>query len=97
METERSRVIERIYHAARGRRTVERETILADACQGDEELRREVEALLARDDDPTEEATRTIPGPGSRIGPYEIEAGIGKARLLHERDVIGGDTVVAPA
>ena len=81
METERSRVIERIYHAARGRRTVERETILADACQGDEELRREVEALLARDDDPTEEATRTIPGPGSRIGPYEIEAGIGKGGM----------------
>ncbi len=40
--------IERLYHLAREREAGEREQFLAEACGGDEALRREVESLLAR-------------------------------------------------
>ena len=41
--------VERLYHAARARTVDQRAAFVADACAGDEELRREVESLLAQD------------------------------------------------
>src|SRR5215468_7183136 len=49
MKPERWKQIERLYHAALGRESGEREAFLAQACAGDEELRREVEELLRYD------------------------------------------------
>ena len=48
MERERWLKIERLYHEARARDASERSQFLAEACAGDESLRREVEALLAQ-------------------------------------------------
>ena len=47
MTPERWREIERLYYAALERDAAERAAFLNDACGGDEELRREVESLLA--------------------------------------------------
>jgi len=47
--TERWATVERLYHAALTRAVDTRAAYLADACAGDEELRREVESLLAQD------------------------------------------------
>jgi serine/threonine-protein kinase len=49
MDDERWRKIEQLYHAALEREARERPAFLQEACAGDEELRRKVEALLARD------------------------------------------------
>ena len=48
MDPQRWMEIERLYHLAREREAGEREKFLAEACGGDELLRREVESLLAR-------------------------------------------------
>ena len=48
MERERWLKIERLYHEARERQASERSQFLAEACAGDESLRREVESLLAQ-------------------------------------------------
>ena len=50
MKAERWRQIERLYHAALERDPDERAAFLAEACDGDDELRREVSELLAFDD-----------------------------------------------
>jgi len=47
MTPDRWATVERIYHAALARPADERAAFLADACAGDEELRREVQSLLA--------------------------------------------------
>src|SRR5437879_5140499 len=49
MNPERFRHIEELYHAARKREPSQRSAFLAEACRGDEELRRKVELLLAQD------------------------------------------------
>ena len=49
MTAERWQQVETLYHATLGREPGERVAFLAVACQGDEELRREVESLLAQD------------------------------------------------
>jgi tetratricopeptide (TPR) repeat protein len=49
MDSERLEQIEGLYHAAREREAGERAAFLRDACRDDEELRAEVEALLAQD------------------------------------------------
>ena len=48
MEPERWQKVERLYHDARERDASERARFLAEACAGDEGLRREVELLLAQ-------------------------------------------------
>ena len=50
MTPERLRQIEELYHSAREREPNERGAFLAEACSDDEELRREVESLLAQCD-----------------------------------------------
>src|SRR5215510_621204 len=47
MKPEQWRQIESLYYTALERDVTEREAFLAEACAGDEELRREVESLLA--------------------------------------------------
>lgn len=49
MTPERWEQISRLYHAALARAEQERPTLLAEACAGDEALRREVELLLAQE------------------------------------------------
>jgi serine/threonine protein kinase len=49
MTPERWHQIERLVHAALGRKASERAVFLADACAGDVDLRREVESLLAQE------------------------------------------------
>ena len=49
MDAERWRKIEQLYHAALEREAKDRPAFLQQACAGDEELLRKVEALLARD------------------------------------------------
>lgn len=49
MEQTRWSQLEQIYHSARAWTPAQRDALLAKACGGDEELRREVEALLAQD------------------------------------------------
>ena len=48
MASDRWRQVEDLFHAALARRAEERRSFLADACQGDDALRREVESLLAQ-------------------------------------------------
>src|SRR5260370_32180665 len=88
MSPERLRQIEELYHSAREREPGERAAFLAQACRGDEELRQEVEQLLApnssRDnilDSPAADllASSTVAQltTGTQIGPYKIEAALG--------------------
>ena len=49
MDAERWQQIEALYYAAREREPGERAAYLAEVCGEDEELRREVESLLAQD------------------------------------------------
>jgi eukaryotic-like serine/threonine-protein kinase len=49
MSEQRSQRIEQFYHAARERGPRERAAFLEQACGGDDELRCEVESLLAQD------------------------------------------------
>ena len=51
MGPERWRQIEQLYHDARERGTAQQPGFLDQACVGDEELRREVESLLAQDEE----------------------------------------------
>jgi serine/threonine-protein kinase len=73
--------VEGLYHAAMERPVAEREAFLDEACGGDEELRREVQSLLAVERD----AERLMEEPaasaatqklavvrGTRLGPYEV-------------------------
>ena len=50
MKPERWQQVERVYHASLERDAEGRAAFLAEACAGDEELRREVESLLAYED-----------------------------------------------
>ena len=50
MKVERWRQVERLYHAVVTKELSERSGFLTEACAGDEELRREVESLLAYED-----------------------------------------------
>src|SRR5262245_40770359 len=84
--------IERLYHAALEREPSQREIFLRDATAGDDNLLREVQELLAQDDDtseaflklpPTEVLVRTMAGApppsliGQRVGPFDILSQLG--------------------
>ena len=91
MAPERFRQVEELYHSVREREPAERGAFLAEACRGDDELRREVESLLAQDglagpmeQPPLEvaakllsDATTTQLVVGTQLGPYRIEALLG--------------------
>jgi serine/threonine protein kinase len=88
MDTERRRQIEELFHAALKREPSERSAFLGEAYQGDEELKREIESLLAREGatepfQPSGEqrlfesgATEWLAS-GTHLGPYRIEAPLG--------------------
>jgi serine/threonine protein kinase len=86
MSPERFQKVEEIYHAARELEPSRRSAFLARACGGDEELRHELESLLAQDparegmlDRPAAGVLKESGGlaPGAHLGPYKIEAPIG--------------------
>ena len=87
---ERWRRIDELYHAARERVPADRPAFLTEVCGADTELHREVESLLAEDasgegvlDRPavalsTDARQLTV---GSQLGPYRIDAFIGKGGM----------------
>ena len=80
MEPERWRQVEQLYHAALKQGPGQRVAFLAKACQGDPELRREVESLLATDATQAQGTTltATVAAPAlAQLGPYKIEAKLG--------------------
>jgi len=92
MNPERYRRINDVFAAASGRDPKDRAAFLAEACAGDDEIRREVEAMLAADARPggfleqrpgdlaldlLEDVTRTQLGIGAMLGSYRIERLLG--------------------
>jgi len=91
MTAGRWRKIEELFHAAQERNAKDRPAFLAQACQGDDELRRQIEALLAEDkegqilDRPAAELLtettqhRAAPSlsAGEKLGHYEIVGLVG--------------------
>jgi serine/threonine protein kinase len=90
MNPERWRRIEEIYHSVLEIEPAARRNFLAEACGGDEDLRREVESLLAQPDSTgafldqnawtaAEDlaATQSIITLGDKLGPYEILGPLG--------------------
>jgi serine/threonine-protein kinase len=87
VDPERWQKIEHLYHAAIERSGTERSAFLADACGGDEDLRREVESLIAQESDtkiidrPAGEAlfesTAQQLVPGASLGQYRIVEHLG--------------------
>ncbi|MGI8918693.1 MAG: protein kinase domain-containing protein, partial [Pyrinomonadaceae bacterium] len=70
MKPERNRQIDQVFQAALARRTAERAAFLDDVCAGDPGLRRDVEALLASD----EQAGGFIESPAIEIAPELVVA-----------------------
>ena len=90
MTPERWRQITELFHAALERDARDRAAFLADACAGDEGVRREVESMLAQPassggflDGPAFDAAPTLDGTegsvltGRRFGLYQMQARIG--------------------
>jgi Tol biopolymer transport system component/predicted Ser/Thr protein kinase len=91
VSSERFQQVEELYHSARELEPDKRGGFLAEACRGDEELRREVELLLAQDgvagpmEQPALEvaakllsdSTATHLAAGAQLGPYRIEGLLG--------------------
>jgi Tol biopolymer transport system component/predicted Ser/Thr protein kinase len=82
LDRERWRKIEEIYQSAAERKPEERDAFLAAACNGDAELRREVESLLAQDshDTPLDRPAWELAS-GTRLGPYELLEPIGRGGM----------------
>ena len=94
MDSERWQRIEELYHSALERTENRRSAFLRDVCEGDDELRREVELLLSHSD-----STQTVLGSrvwevvarvaetsghliaGTRLGPYEIMSPLGEGAM----------------
>lgn len=76
MNTGRQQLVEDIFVSARRHQPLDRPTYLAQVCQGDAELLREVEEMLSRRENSHE---TVILGPVERewIGPYHVEGRIG--------------------
>lgn len=88
--------IDRIFAAALEREPAARAAFLDKACAGDEELRKEVESLLAHDEPESlsggqaiEEATRLLVNtraedlPPEYIGPYQVTRSLGAGGMGH--------------
>ena len=96
MDPARWKRVEEIYQAASGRKPEERAAFVAEACAGEEELRREVESLLAQPsaggllDLATWEpaaggkdmpSDAARPAVGQRVAHYEIQAKLGEGGM----------------
>ena len=89
MNPERWRQVEDLFHAALEKDPGQRDVFLASATNNDEDLRREVESLIAKQehsilesspwqsDASSSDAMLPQIGLGSQIGPYKIEAVLG--------------------
>src|SRR6476659_9497917 len=69
MDAERWRNLERLYHTALERVPEERGKFIAEACQGDDELRRELESLLRQDVAANSPLDRPRMGGRSKLAP----------------------------
>jgi Tol biopolymer transport system component len=101
MTPERWRQITEIFHAVLARDRTRRDTLLAEACASDPALRRDVEDLLAADEEASQfgETPSSMPTflrPGTRLGSYRVDhligvGGMGEVYRAHdsrlERDV----------
>jgi hypothetical protein len=75
MTPERWQQVEELFHAAQEKEVRERAAFVAQACEEDEDLRREVETLLAqRDLNVPETVTAQALSPGTLLGPYRLDA-----------------------
>jgi hypothetical protein len=94
MDPELWRRIEELYHSALERAPCQRSTFLTVACQGDDKLRGQVEALLSQGDStddlvstPVWEAVADLAEAssslkrGTRFGPYEIIGPFGEGGM----------------
>jgi serine/threonine-protein kinase len=86
MNADRWRQIETLFHAAREREPAERGPFLDEACAGDEELRREIDSLLAEHDRGAislENAASdlAVEWSGRTLGMLESGATLGKYRI----------------
>ncbi len=86
MNPERWRRIEELCHAAAARDLADRPTFLAEACGDDDELRREVESLLAGESEAegflASDAWRPPAlAPGTKLGPHEILGLVGSGGM----------------
>ena len=94
MPLDRWQEINRIYDAALEVAEAERPTFLESSCQGDEELRREVESLLAYDQQAQQfidrpamqmaaEKLATEPASllGRKLGPYQVQVLLGSGGM----------------
>jgi eukaryotic-like serine/threonine-protein kinase len=94
VEPERWRQVDRLFQLALSREAEQRRTFLDAACDGDPDLRREVEALLAADaeslsllDEPGGFGLFAASGlgrevcEGDRLGPYRVERKIGEGGM----------------
>lgn len=96
MDAERWQQIEALYHEARERQPQERRIFVAEACDGDPELCREIESLLAQDtaldnplDRPAWENAGALPDDaefrrlqaGAQFGAYRIQTQIGQGGM----------------
>ena len=91
MDSDRWQEISHLYHAALARQGGDREAFLADVCRGDEQLRRELESLLAQP--ASAQAFLEVPAfahaaqmvsdggtsalVGRRLGAYHVQARLG--------------------
>src|SRR5215510_2157090 len=74
MESERWRQIESLYYAALERDASQRAAFLIEACPGDDELRREVESLLAAH----EQSEGFLAAPALEVAAREIAEDLGQ-------------------
>jgi tetratricopeptide (TPR) repeat protein len=81
MTPDRLRQVEELYHAARECSAEQRSALLARA---DPDLRREVESLLAHQDESLPSLhvpTMTLMPSGARLGPYQVESKLGEGGM----------------
>jgi Tol biopolymer transport system component/predicted Ser/Thr protein kinase len=94
MDPKRWQQIEQLYHAALEQEPSQRDGFLIEVCIGDDDLRREVESLLAQSGstgalvdrsawevEAVTADTRSILTPGARLGPYEIVGPLGEGGM----------------
>jgi serine/threonine protein kinase len=96
MTPERYQRVLELFHAATDLSATDRASFLVEACSGDEELQRDVKAVLVADAqsggflqkplddvaaDMLSDSTKTLLIPGTQLGPYTIEAPVGSGGM----------------